>query len=241
MVEAEGGSRSFGQLNLGISMATVNSHNHNRADSRASVIVVGAGPVGLLTALRLAQASTSVILLEALPTIEKSPRAMAYQPVSVKELDRAGVLDEARRIGGRGRKVCWRKTKTQEVVAELERVTTPDHPYENLVIGQHELADVILQGLERFENSKVFWDHRVVAIEQPDNGGVIVTTENTEGVKKTFTSSYLVGADGGRSSVRKLVGVTFDGFTWPEQLVSTNVYFPFDKYWGEGYDGNFMM
>lgn len=93
-------------------------------NAHTSVIVVGAGPVGLLTALRLAEAGISVTMLEALPTIEKSPRAMAYQPVAVKELDRAGVLDAVRKIGGNGTKVCWTKTSNGEVIAQLETRTS---------------------------------------------------------------------------------------------------------------------
>lgn len=84
-----------------------------------SVIVVGAGPVGLLASLRLAQAGMAVTVLEALPAVEESPRAMAYQPVAVKELDRAGVLEDVRKVGGRGQHICWRKTKNGEVIAEL--------------------------------------------------------------------------------------------------------------------------
>lgn len=70
-----------------------------------SVIVVGAGPVGLLTTLRLAQAGIQVTCVEALEAIDASPRAMAYNPVAVKELDRAGVLQDCRRIGSMGRGV----------------------------------------------------------------------------------------------------------------------------------------
>jgi len=180
-----------------------------------------------------------VTILEALPAVENSPRAMAYQPVAVKELDRAGVLEDARKIGGQGRKVCWRKTGTGEVVAELERVATPDHPYENLIIGQHELAAIILEHFKKFQSAQVFWNHRVVAIDQSSKDEAIVTTESPDSVQKIFHASYVVGADGGRSSVRRIVGVEFEGFTWPQQLVSTNVFYPFDKYgW---FDGNFLI
>lgn len=214
---------------------TVSSNPERPTD----VIVVGAGPVGLLTALRLAQAGIAVTILEALPAVENSPRAMAYQPVAVKELDRAGVLQDARKIGGQGRKVCWRKTGTGEVVAELERVVTPEHPYENLIIGQHELAAIILEHFKKFQSAQVFWNHRVVAIDQSSKDEAKVTTESPDNVQKIFHASYVVGADGGRSSVRRIVGVEFEGFTWPQQLVSTNVFYPFDKYgW---FDGNFLM
>lgn len=206
--------------------------------SKMSVTVVGAGPVGLLTTLRLAKAGVPVTVLESLPAVEKSPRAMAYQPVAVKELDRAGILEDVRKIGGSGECVCWRKTSNGEVIAKLERVVTPEHPYENLVIGQHELAAVILDHLKGLEHVRILWNHKVVEVEQTDDS-VQTTTEDEDGERETYTADYLVGADGGRSSVRKLCGIPFDGFQYPEQLVSTNVYYPFDKHgW---YDANFCV
>ena len=122
-----------------------------------SVIVVGAGPVGLLTTLRLAQAGIPTTCVEALDAIDDSPRAMAYHPVAVKELDRAGVLSDARKIGSAGRGVCWRNTRSGEVIAAIDRGTTKDFPYENLTIGQNLLARIILGHLNRYEKSKDFF------------------------------------------------------------------------------------
>lgn len=203
-----------------------------------TVIVVGAGPVGLLTSLRLAQARIPITLLEALPTIENSPRAMAYQPVAVAELDRAGVLDDVRRAGTFGTRVCWHKTATKEVIASLDRCVSPEEPYENLTIGQHELAKVILEKLERCEGVSVEWNRRVVELKQ-DAEGVAVVAEDGEGKKTEFRARYLVGTDGGRSTIRRLCGIEWEGFTWPQQLVSTNVVYPFKKY--GFYDANFMV
>ena len=48
---------------------------------------------------------------------------------------------------------------------------------------------------------------------------------------KIFRGQYLCGCDGGKSSVRKLTGNSFNGFTWPVQLMSTNVVgYPFEEY-----------
>lgn len=200
-------------------------------DSKTSVIVVGAGPVGLLTSLRLAKVGISTTVLETLPAIEESPRAMAYQPVAVEELDRAGILEDVRAVGGSGSCICWRKTVNGEVIAKLELVVTPEHPYENLVIGQHELAAVILDHLARVPNATVIWNHKVIAIDQyADEEVVRVTTEDQDGQHETYSASYVVGADGGRSTIRKLCDISFEGFQYPEQLVSTNVYYPFNEH-----------
>ena len=162
-----------------------------------------------------------------LPEIENSPRAAVYQPVAVEELDRAGVLQDCRKIGTWGKKIAWRKISGEPIV-ELERTPTPDEPYENLILGQHELAEVIFDHFKECEASKILFRHRVVAIEQGEKD-VTVTVETPDGVQK-LNASYLVGADGGRSSVRQLCGFTFEGFTWPQQIVATNVVYPFEEY-----------
>lgn len=188
---------------------------------------VGAGPVGLLTALRLAKANISVTVVEKLPEIENSPRAAVYHPVAVQELDRAGVLHDCREIGTSSTKIAWRKI-TGEVIVEMERHPSKEEPYENLILGQHELAEVIFKHFKACKGSKVLFRHCVKAIEW-DESRAVVEVETPEGMKK-MTAKYVVGADGGRSTVRQLAGVTFDGFTWPQQIVATNVVYPFEKY-----------
>ena len=57
------------------------------------VVVVGAGPVGLVTALGLAKAGVSVTVIEAEPRINDSPRAAVYFPTTLKILDHLGILE----------------------------------------------------------------------------------------------------------------------------------------------------
>ena len=204
------------------------------------VLVIGAGPVGLLTALRLATATPpiSVTVLEALPTIPRSPRAAVYHPVAVRELDRAGVLQDARRKGTVGRSVCWRNTKTGDVIAEISRRPSQDVPYENLVLGQDDLADIVLEHFEACGVAKVLWEHKVIEIDQTEEGKVKVIVEVKGGDRRTLEAEYAVGADGGKSSVRRILEIPFEGFTWDDQIIATNVVYPFAKY---GFsDGNFM-
>ncbi|KAL2221986.1 hypothetical protein M432DRAFT_204102 [Thermoascus aurantiacus ATCC 26904] len=195
-----------------------------------SVIVVGAGPVGLLVGLRLAKAGIRTTILEALPAIEDSPRAAVYHPVAVQELDRAGVLHDCRKIGMSSTKLTWRKI-SGEAIFEIDRAVSAEEPYENLILGQHELAGVILDHFRRCgEGAEILFRHRVVGIEQGEGSDVVTATVDTPQGVKEFTASYLFGADGGRSSVRQICNVSFDGFTWPQQIVATNVVYPFDEY-----------
>ncbi|KAK3699018.1 hypothetical protein LTR37_016622 [Vermiconidia calcicola] len=193
-----------------------------------SVIVVGAGPAGIRTTC-----------VDALAKVDASPRAMAYHPVAVKELDRVGVLDDCRKIGSAGRSLCWRNTKTKEEIAVIDRAPSKEFTYENLMIGQHLLAGIILEHLKHYDKASVRFSTKVTAIDQSSGQDVSLTVEDAEGSSSNLSADYCVAADGGRSTMRKLLDITFDGFTFEEQLVSTNIYFDFEKYGWK--DGNFMV
>ncbi|KAK5163566.1 uncharacterized protein LTR77_010515 [Saxophila tyrrhenica] len=184
-------------------------------------------------------AGISVTCVEALDAIDASPRAMAYHPIAVQEMDRAGVLDDCRRIGSSNRGICWRHTRTKEIIAEIDRAPSKEFPYENLTIGQHLLAGIILDHLKRYDNAKVLFSTRLTAVDQSSNDSVNLTIEDSTGTQSRLSASYCVAADGGRSTIRRLLDISFDGFTYEEQLVSTNVYFDFAAHGWK--DGNFMV
>jgi 2-polyprenyl-6-methoxyphenol hydroxylase-like FAD-dependent oxidoreductase len=170
-----------------------------------------------------------------LPYVEQSPRAAVYHTVAVRELDRAGVLQDCLKRGSTGSEVRWQKVNG-ETIAEVDRKSLPGE-YSVLVLGQHELAEVIFTHYKRCEGSKVLFNHKVTALEQSESGADL-TVETPEGIKH-FHARYVIGADGGRSSVRRLCDIPFEGFTWDFNLVACNVIYPFEKYGFLG--GNFIV
>lgn len=189
------------------------------------VIVAGAGPTGLLNALGLAQQGVVVTVVERASALQDAPRAMVYHWATLDGLARLGVLDDALRAGFLKQDYAYRVRRTGESIAyglhALEgRVR---RPY-NLHLGQGALAHVILRHLETFENARVLWDHEVTAVTQ-DSDGVEVTVRSESG-GKVLRAPWLVGADGAGSRVRVEAGLGFDGMTWPERFVATNVRFP---------------
>jgi 2-polyprenyl-6-methoxyphenol hydroxylase-like FAD-dependent oxidoreductase len=176
-------------------------------------MVVGGGPVGTFVTLRLARAGIKVLLIEALVQPSDAPRAAVYTGPSVLELQRAGILDDVRKLGLQNGDVCWRKANG-EIIAGIHRALSPDDPLNPVTLDQFRLETVILEHLEKYPNAKCLWGHNVVGL---DNGEKEVTVhcETSSGEKKSFTAEYVVGADGGKSTVRKLINVKFEGFTWP--------------------------
>ncbi|MFJ1667603.1 FAD-dependent oxidoreductase [Streptomyces bottropensis] len=192
------------------------------------VIVAGAGPTGLLNALGLAQQGVVVTVVERASALQDSPRAMVYHWATLDGLARLGVLDDAVRAGFRKQDYAYRVRRTGEIIeyglSALEGKV--QHPF-NLHLGQGALAQVMLRHLETFENARVLWDHEVTELTQ-DREGVEVTVRDKSG-DKVLRAPWLIGADGAGSKVRGEAGLGFDGMTWPERFVATNVRFPDDR------------
>jgi len=200
------------------------------AAHRAQVIVVGAGPVGFITAYGLARKGVEVRLLEADATIASSPRAAIYFPTTLEILDRLGLLEEAQAIGYASTRFAMRYPATGEVIeADSTGSVPPDSPYaRNLHLGQHVLADLVMRHLLTLPNARLLWRHKVRSLEQ-DGAGVSLGVDTPEG-PVTLRSDWVVGADGSHSTVRQLLELPFEGHTWPERFVATNVEYDFEAH-----------
>ena len=192
----------------------------------SDVLVVGAGPVGVLNALGLARTGVSVTLVDANPGIVQSPRAMVYHWSVLEGIERLGLLDAAKAAGFVKQDYDYRVHATGEKIelsiSVLEGLVA--HPH-NLHMGQHKLAGIALAELERLGNATVRFGTAVTEVVQDDDG-VTVTTATDEQLR----AGWLIGADGASSVVRKSQGLTFDGMTWPETFVAANVYYDFEKH-----------
>jgi 2-polyprenyl-6-methoxyphenol hydroxylase-like FAD-dependent oxidoreductase len=193
------------------------------------VIVAGAGPVGLLTALKLARAGVRVTVVEALPHIGQWPRALVYHPPTVAALDQLGLLEDMKAVGVTKKDYQWRAVDG-DILCKLDMSSIEDKtPYAyNLHLGQHQLAAIVMAHLLREPGVEILWNHTVSAVAQTADE-VQVTAQTPEG-PKTLRAAWLVGADGASSGVRKAIGEVFRGLTWPERFVVTNVYTDYEAY-----------
>jgi len=199
------------------------------------VLIVGAGPVGLMTALGLARENIDVCLIEAEDRIVYTPRAISYAWPIFAPLEAFGVLDDMMAAGHTVDERTWRVFKTGETIVynhyAVRDIT--NRPF-SLTLVQDRLAEVILKHLRRYPNVSIYWGTEFIDLIQSDREVTVLTDRQGERVK--FKADWVVAADGGRSAVRKSVGIPLDGFTWPQRFVATNIYFDFEKYgWSSGY------
>src|SRR5580765_2161619 len=176
---------------------------------RRNILVVGAGPVGSVAALAAARLGHSVTLLEAQERIDDAPRASTTQPPTLEILAELGLIDEYIRVGLVARTFQFWDRAARTMVAEFDFDRLRDETAYPFVVQteQHKLANMCIAGLKGKADVRMGFEVSEIA---ETGNAVKVSTP-----KGDFTADYVIGADGGRSTVRKCLGIEFEGYTWP--------------------------
>lgn len=181
-------------------------------DHTVDVLIVGAGPAGTTLAIDMARRGRTIRIIDAAAHAFAGSRAKGVQPRTLEVLDDLGALDHVLAGGGEypllGIHVGpltfpWRMFKNVEPTDQV--------PYPNTWLIPQFRTDQALHTRLRDFGHEVEYGHRLVAFTQ-DTRSVTATVAVGAGIE-TVTARYLVGADGGASTVRKQLGVGFVGST----------------------------
>ena len=199
------------------------------------VIIAGGGPVGLISAYALAQQGISVTVLEHNDSLLDDPRAATTHPATLEILDKLGVVEELIEQGLIAPKFQFWDRPTGKLVAEFDHsLIAEDTKFPYVVqCEQFKIAQIVYNRLRALDHANVLFGHSVTGCDQ-DESGVRVYADTPDGPKE-FKGRYLIGADGGRSTVRKGADIEFEGFTWPERFLVLTTPFDFEKERGMSY------
>ena len=195
------------------------------------VLIAGGGPVGAVTALALARRGFPVTVFEGDAEVNDAPRAATTHCATLELLADLGLADEVIARGLTARTFQFRDRPSGKVIAEFDHEMLKEDtrfPYA-VQFEQHKLARLALDRLGAFPGSEIHYSARVAEVDARSDG-VAVTVEMKDGARN-FRGAFLVGADGGRSTVRKLLDIEFEGYTWPERFIVLTTRFDFE---GEG-------
>ena len=175
------------------------------------VLIVGAGPAGLLLANFLGLHGIETLVVEQLDALIDYPRGVGMDDESLRSFQAVGLAEA---VLPHTTPDHWMRFTTAKgrVFASIEpRTDVFGWPRRNAFMQP--LADaVLLQGLARFPQVEVRFSHELTGFTERD-GAVEAEVACPGGSTRTIRAQYLVGCDGGRSPVRKTLGIAFDGKT----------------------------
>jgi 3-(3-hydroxy-phenyl)propionate hydroxylase len=205
------------------------SRNPMPTEVSQSVIIVGAGPVGLVTAALLVEQGIPVVLIEACNELPHDLRASTFHPPTLDMLERFGVVGAMIEQG----LICptWQfRDRKEGVIAtfELSRLK-PDtnHPY-RVQCEQWRLGELLYEKLRTDAYATIRFGATAIGVRQSADG-VEVDMTVPGGGEETIRGAFVVGADGIGSVVRKAMGVNFEGMTIPEIFLTLSTTYDFTK------------
>lgn len=187
------------------------------------VLIVGAGPVGLTTSILLSRQGIANVVVERRDSISTLPRARGIMSRTVEIWSQFGLHDEMTAFSLPPlwtRSFLHLETLAGELIGEMPSncmapgAQAQNTAYDFRCAAQDQIDEMLFRCAQAYPEAEIVFSTKVTAFEQ-DEDGVTVSVEVPDGAVEQIRALWLIGADGGRSTLRELAGV---GCTGPTDL-----------------------
>ena len=190
------------------------------------VLIAGGGPVGAAAAWLLTLKGIPVTVVEAADGVQIDYRASTFHPPTLDLLEETGITQA---LLDRGLKCpTWQfRDRRAGRVAEFDLSALRNdtaYPF-RLRSEQFKLVEWLYRKLEEADSAEILFGHEVTGLRQTDDD-VALTCDTPDGPVE-IAGKWLIAADGGRSAVRKLLDIGFDGYTHPEHFIVAGTEYDF--------------
>lgn len=191
----------------------------------ADVAIIGGGPVGMAVAATVARFGLSVVLIEQSSGTTPYSKAIGVHAITLENMHTLGLTDGLLAEGFPMRDYAIYENKRRTMATSFRGIATPY----DFVLGlpqsrteAHLAADLEKQGVS------ILWEHKLTEIRdigalKDPNWPAQIVVEKPDGTPMTISASYVVGADGGRSTTRELVGIDFPGGSYGKAFLLGDV------------------
>ncbi len=188
--------------------------------ARHPVIVAGAGPVGLCAAIDLAQAGVPVVLLDDDDRLSTGSRAICFAKRTLEIADRLGV---GQRLVDKG--VTWNTGKVflrDEHLYSFDLLPQSGHRRPAFVnLQQYYVEGYLLERAQELANLDIRWKNKITHVEAVDDR-VRLQIDTPDG-SYGLAGDWLIAADGGRSTIRRSLGLESRGQTFRDRFLIADV------------------
>jgi 3-(3-hydroxy-phenyl)propionate hydroxylase len=188
--------------------------------ARHPVIIVGAGPVGLCTAIDLALRGVPVVLLDDADRIGEGSRGICYAKRTLEILDRLGVAAPCLEKG-----VTWKIGKVfqrNDLLYAFDLLPEDGHRMPAFInLQQYYLEHALVERAADLPGLEIRWRNKVVGLKHR-NVGTTLTVETPDG-SYDLDADWVVAADGARSALRGMLGLAFQGEVFEDRFLIADV------------------
>lgn len=174
------------------------------------VLIIGAGPTGLMLANQLARRGVRVMIVDKHSGPAQQTRAMAVHARTLEIYSQLGIAEQALSLGRRGNGAnMWTAGKRMARIplGDIGKTVSP-FPYV-LMLGQDDNERILGEHLNQ-QGISVQWNTELIALNQTASG-VDATLQLSDGSQRNISAAYIAGCDGGHSAVREFCGIKFPG------------------------------
>jgi 2-polyprenyl-6-methoxyphenol hydroxylase-like FAD-dependent oxidoreductase len=179
------------------------------------VLVVGAGPTGLMLANQLARRNVRALIVDRHSGPSLQTRALGVQARTLEIYSHLGIADRALELGKRARAAnMWARGRraARVPVGDIGQDLSP-YPF-LLILGQDDNERLLGEALSR-SGMSVQWNTELVGLVQ-EADRVVTKLKQPDGTIREVTAAWVAGCDGARSAVRELCGIRFEGAPYEE-------------------------
>lgn len=189
-------------------------------DGSHTVVIVGAGPVGLTLAIDLAQRGVPSVVLEQRTRLADGSRAICWSRRTLDTFNRIGIADVIRKVGAQWQVGRVYHKKDEIYHLRLTPDTFPENPF--FVNFQQSLCEYLLvQEAGKHATIDLRWGHELQGLEQHGQE-VVLTVKHKTGVQR-LEAKYVVACDGAKSFVRHSLGLGFEGRKFQDRFLIADI------------------